>query len=87
MSMDNQTKTFTTYETTGNSDQDDHAERPFKVDADWNEEWNAGSPGGYSIMRKECEVEIMSEDYLTTDVALVDSATGDDGREEGFEGG
>ncbi len=33
-------------------------------------------PGGYDITRKECQVEIMSEDYLTTDTPLVDSATG-----------
>ncbi len=42
----------------------------------WVQEWNVGSPGGYELTRKECEVEIMSEDYLITDTALVDSATG-----------
>ncbi|KAK0226321.1 hypothetical protein IW262DRAFT_1294530 [Armillaria fumosa] len=47
----------------------------FVLDA-WNEEWNAGSPGGYNITRKECQVEIMSEDYLTTDTPLLDSTAG-----------
>ncbi|KAK0459081.1 uncharacterized protein EV420DRAFT_302061 [Desarmillaria tabescens] len=94
MSMDSQTKTFTTYETTETLTKTITLSVPpkstltfyqkkyrfrstmfFVLDA-WNEEWNAGSPGGYDITRKECQVEIMSEDYLTTDVALVDSATG-----------
>ncbi|KAK0212457.1 hypothetical protein DFS33DRAFT_29704 [Desarmillaria ectypa] len=94
MSMDSQTKVFTTYETTQSQTKTITLSVPpkstltfyqkkyrfkdtmfFVLDA-WNEEWNAGSPGGYNITRKECEVEIMSEDYLTTDVALVDSATG-----------
>ncbi|KAK0187888.1 hypothetical protein F5146DRAFT_1113084 [Armillaria mellea] len=39
----------------------------FVLDA-WNAEWNAGS--------KECEVEIMSEDYLTTDIILDSSTLG-----------
>ncbi|KAK0229317.1 hypothetical protein EDD85DRAFT_142475 [Armillaria nabsnona] len=47
----------------------------FILDA-WDEEWNVGSPGGYELTTKECEVEIMSEDYLTMDVALEDVATG-----------
>lgn len=47
----------------------------FVLDA-WNEEWNAGSWGGYTITRKECEVEIMSEDYLTTDIVLDSSSAG-----------
>lgn len=47
----------------------------FILDA-WGEEWNAGSPGGYNIARKEVDVDIMSEDYLTTSVPLNTSATG-----------
>ncbi|KAK0459075.1 uncharacterized protein EV420DRAFT_301871 [Desarmillaria tabescens] len=47
----------------------------FILDA-WGEEWNAGSWGGYTITRKPCEVEIMSEDYLTVDTALDASTTG-----------
>ncbi|KAK0241373.1 hypothetical protein EDD85DRAFT_818620 [Armillaria nabsnona] len=47
----------------------------FVLDA-WGQEWNAGSQGSYLITRKECEVEIMSEDYMTTDTPLVDTATG-----------
>ncbi|PBK70233.1 hypothetical protein ARMSODRAFT_1036317 [Armillaria solidipes] len=43
---------------------------------EWNEEWNVGSPGGYELTTKECEVEIMSEEYLTTGVALWDFAPG-----------
>ncbi len=46
----------------------------FILDA-WGQEWNVGSQGGYDIKRKECGVEIMSEDYLTTDTVL-DSAMG-----------
>ncbi|SJK96818.1 uncharacterized protein ARMOST_00064 [Armillaria ostoyae] len=42
----------------------------------WNEEWNIGSPGGYELTTKECEVEMMSEEYLTTGVALWDFAPG-----------
>ncbi|KAK0421473.1 hypothetical protein EV421DRAFT_1748402 [Armillaria borealis] len=42
----------------------------------WDEKWNIGSLGGYEPTTKECEVEIMSEDYLTMDVALKDFATG-----------
>lgn len=42
----------------------------FFINDAWNEEWNAGSPGGYVITRKECTVEIMSNDYLTTDTTL-----------------
>lgn len=41
----------------------------FILDA-WNEEWNAGSPGGYVIARKECTVQIMGDEYLTTDSEL-----------------
>ncbi|KAK0189588.1 hypothetical protein F5146DRAFT_931967, partial [Armillaria mellea] len=40
----------------------------------WSVEWNAGSWGGYNIIRKDCEVEIMSEDYLMMDT-LLDSFT------------
>ncbi len=47
----------------------------FILDA-WNEEWNAGSPGGYDITRKECTVHIMSEDYLTTETELSNGAVG-----------
>ncbi|KAK0487354.1 hypothetical protein IW261DRAFT_1558436 [Armillaria novae-zelandiae] len=47
----------------------------FVLDA-WNTEWNAGSWGGYDATRKECEVEIMSEDYLTTDIVLDSSTAG-----------
>ncbi|KAK0241378.1 hypothetical protein EDD85DRAFT_397814 [Armillaria nabsnona] len=94
MSMDSQTKTFTTYETTDTQTKTITLSVPpkstltffqrkyrfrntmfFVLDA-WSEEWNAGSPGGYDITRKECQVEIMSEDYLTTDTPLMDSATG-----------
>ncbi|KAK0494806.1 hypothetical protein EDD18DRAFT_1463867 [Armillaria luteobubalina] len=46
----------------------------FILDA-WGQEWNVGSQGGSDIERKECEVEIMSEDFLTTDRVL-DPATG-----------
>lgn len=46
----------------------------FILDA-WGQEWNVGPHGGYGIERKECEVEIMSEDFLTTDRVL-DSTTG-----------
>ncbi|KAK0195808.1 hypothetical protein F5146DRAFT_1118442 [Armillaria mellea] len=46
----------------------------FILDA-WGQEWNVGSQGSYDIKRKECEVEIMSEDYLTTE-GVLDSATG-----------
>jgi len=94
MSMDNETKTFSTYETTDTQTMTITLSIPpkstltfyqrkyqfratmfFVLDA-WGEEWNAGSQGGYDITRKECEVEIMSEDYLTTDTPLVDTATG-----------
>ncbi|KAK0226319.1 hypothetical protein IW262DRAFT_758217 [Armillaria fumosa] len=94
MSMDNQTKTFTMYETTDTQTKTITLSVPpkskltfyqrkyrfrdtmfFVLDA-WNEEWNAGSPGGYDITRKECQVEIMSDDYLTTATPLADSATG-----------
>ncbi|PBK82802.1 hypothetical protein ARMGADRAFT_1038300 [Armillaria gallica] len=92
MSMDSQTKTFTTYETTDTQTKTITLSVPpkstltfyqkyrfkntmfFILDA-WGQEWNVGSQGGYDIKRKECEVEIMSEDYLTTDTVL-DSATG-----------
>lgn len=47
----------------------------FILDA-WREEWNAGSPGGYDIARKECTVQIMSEDYLTTETELTNGAVG-----------
>ncbi|KAK0212455.1 hypothetical protein DFS33DRAFT_1269251 [Desarmillaria ectypa] len=86
MSMDGQTKEFTSYETTETQTKTITLNVPAKgnisspircslLDA-WNEEWNAGTPRGYNITKKECEVEIMSEDYLTTDVPLMDSATG-----------
>lgn len=41
----------------------------------WGEEWNAGSPGGYIITRKEATVQIMSEDYITSESEL-ESAIG-----------
>ncbi|KAI0635553.1 hypothetical protein C8Q77DRAFT_576665 [Trametes polyzona] len=47
----------------------------FVLDA-WREEWNAGSEGGYAITRKNCTVQIYSEDYLTSETELSDSATG-----------
>lgn len=47
----------------------------FVLDA-WNEEWNAGSSGGCNIIRKECTVQIMSEDYLTTDSELDSAVVG-----------
>ncbi|KAG7449736.1 uncharacterized protein BT62DRAFT_886055, partial [Guyanagaster necrorhizus] len=47
----------------------------FILDA-WNAEWNAGSWGGYDITRKDCAVEIMSEDYLTTVIPLNGTTTG-----------
>jgi hypothetical protein len=31
----------------------------------WNREWNIGRWDSHEIARKECEVEIMSEDYMT----------------------
>ncbi|KAK0212449.1 hypothetical protein DFS33DRAFT_29017 [Desarmillaria ectypa] len=90
LSMDSQTKVFTTYETTQSQTKTITLSVPpksmltfyqkkyrftdkmyFILDA-WGEDWNVGSQGGYNITRKECEVEIMSEDYLTTDVSLVD---------------
>lgn len=37
----------------------------FFINYGWHEEWNAGSPGGYNITRKECTVQIMSEEYFT----------------------
>lgn len=94
MSMDNQVKEFTTYETTKSQTKtitvNVHSRESltlyqrryrfktmmfFILDA-WGEEWNAGSPGGYNIARKEVDVDIMSEDYLTTSVPLNTSATG-----------
>ncbi|KAI0635556.1 hypothetical protein C8Q77DRAFT_1071580 [Trametes polyzona] len=42
----------------------------------WNEEWNAGSPGGYDITRKECLVQIMSDDYLTVVEELSSDSVG-----------
>ncbi|KAI0635555.1 hypothetical protein C8Q77DRAFT_1155348 [Trametes polyzona] len=47
----------------------------FILDA-WGEEWNAGSEGGYVITRKNCTVQINSEDYLTSETELSDEATG-----------
>ncbi|PBK82795.1 hypothetical protein ARMGADRAFT_1019407 [Armillaria gallica] len=94
MSMDGQTKTFSSYETTRTLTKTITLSVPpkstltfyqkkyrfkdtmFFVLNVWGSDWNVGSPGGYDIPRKECEVEIMSEDYLITDTALVDSATG-----------
>ncbi len=94
ISIDGQTKTFSTYETTGTLTKTITLSVPpkstltfyqkkyrfrdtmFFVLRVWAQEWNVGSPGGYELTRKECEVEIMSEDYLITDTALVDSATG-----------
>ncbi|KAK0486208.1 hypothetical protein IW261DRAFT_1416014 [Armillaria novae-zelandiae] len=92
MSVDGETKTFTTYETSGTLtktitlDQYELAEHSsqkryrfkitmfFILDA-WGQEWNVGSQGTYDVKRKECEVEIMSEDYLTTD-GVLDSTMG-----------
>ncbi|KAK0226320.1 hypothetical protein IW262DRAFT_1294529 [Armillaria fumosa] len=42
----------------------------------WGYDWNVGPLGGYGLMKKECEVEIMSKDYLVMDMLLSDSATG-----------
>ncbi|PBK82796.1 hypothetical protein ARMGADRAFT_1019409 [Armillaria gallica] len=94
LSMNGETETFSSYETTDTQTKTVTLSVPpksmlafyqrkyrfrdtmfFVLDA-WGQEWNAGSQGGYDITRKTCEVEIMSEDYLTTDTALVDSATG-----------
>ncbi|KAK0459088.1 uncharacterized protein EV420DRAFT_1269277 [Desarmillaria tabescens] len=94
LSMDSQTKVFTTYETTQSQTKTITLTVPpkstlsfyqkkyrfknamfFILDA-WSKDWNVGSQGGYNITRKECEVEIMSEDYLTTDTELIDSSTG-----------
>ncbi|EED79647.1 predicted protein [Postia placenta Mad-698-R] len=47
----------------------------FILDA-WGQEWNAGSWGGYDITRKECVVDIMSEEYITKDNVLDGSTTG-----------
>ncbi|KAK0454575.1 hypothetical protein EV421DRAFT_426528 [Armillaria borealis] len=93
LSMNSETKTFSTYETTDTQTKTITLSVPpkstltfyqkkyrfkitmfFILDA-WGQEWNVGSQGGYDNKRKECEVEIMSEDYLTTDTVL-DSATG-----------
>ena len=41
----------------------------FILDA-WGKEWNVGSPGSYKIERKECVVEIWSNEYLTTSEPL-----------------
>ncbi|SJK97919.1 uncharacterized protein ARMOST_01175 [Armillaria ostoyae] len=94
LSIDGQTKTFMTYETTGTLTRTITLSVPpksmltfyqkkyrfkmtmfFILDAG-GQEWNVGTQEGYDIKRKECEVEIMSEDYLVTDTALSDSATG-----------
>lgn len=47
----------------------------FILDA-WDKQWNVGSWGGYDICKKECSVEIMSEDYATLRSELDGSRTG-----------
>jgi len=47
----------------------------FILDA-WGQDWNVGSWGGYDLSRKECEVEIMSEDYATLQAELDGTTTG-----------
>ena len=47
----------------------------FVLDA-WGEHGNVGSWGNHDIARKECIVEIMSEDYATLDGALNVTSTG-----------
>jgi len=42
----------------------------------WGREWSVGSWGSYEIGRKECEVEIDSEDYATLQSELDGSKTG-----------
>jgi len=47
----------------------------FILDA-WGREWNVGSWGSYEIRRKECEVEIDSEDFATLQAELDGSKAG-----------
>ena len=42
----------------------------------WGKDWNVGSWGGYDLSRKECEVEIMSDDYATLQAELDGTTTG-----------
>jgi len=47
----------------------------FIIDA-WGQDWNVGSWGGSDLSRKECEVEIMSDDYATLQAELDGTTTG-----------
>jgi len=47
----------------------------FILDA-WGQDWNVGSWGGYDLSKKECEVEIMSDDYATLQAELDGTTTG-----------
>ena len=47
----------------------------FVLDA-WGKEWNVGDWGGHDKLRKECEVVIMSDEYVTLQAELPVSGTG-----------
>lgn len=47
----------------------------FILDA-WGQEWNVGSWGGYDLSRKDCTVEVSSEDYATLETELDGTTTG-----------
>ncbi len=41
----------------------------------WGRDWNVGSWGSNTLTKKECEVEIMSEDYVTLQAGLSGTGT------------
>jgi hypothetical protein len=50
-------------------------DRMFFILYAWNQRWNVGSWGSYEVLRKECEVEIMTEDFVTQQAELRGTGT------------